>query len=69
MKLWATRDSGDPEVDVWFARPVNHASTGRYVWSHCSGFVITATQCLALFGRLPRRDRPMRVTLTGKVTK
>lgn len=79
MKLWATRDSsfwGD-DICLWRKKPHNKPApdAGRFFWYINGGKVDSQYWSFnrdvfkTLFGCLPRRDRPMRITLTGRVAK
>ena len=79
MKLWATRDSKgvllEAVVELWNDKPINANVGGvMYMWTHHhyktpSTVYMKEADFLRRFKRLPRRDRPMCVTLTGRVAK
>ena len=69
MKLWATRDIGVDDVELWSEKPGNAQDRSAPIWLGKSFVVFGPKSFKELFGRLPRRDRPMRVTLTGRVPK
>lgn len=72
MKLWATRDGVDDLVFLWEGRgkrPHRDATAdGLWVGGSLAGS-LPGMVFKSLFGRLPRRNSLMRVTLTGRVTK
>ena len=78
-KLWATRDSGilGDNVTLWLEKPHNkpYPGAGQFFWCMNHGkqeidyWAFSRNVFKAVFGRLPRRDRPMRVELTGKVLR
>ena len=69
MKLWATRDKGKDAVELWWKEPENSPPRSIPLWMGCFFCEFEPWAFKKLYGRLPRRDRPMQVTLTGRVPK
>ena len=71
MKLWATRDKSNSlqVIELWIDKPV--CLNGYWDTSDEGGSLLymSITLFKLTYKRLPRCDRPMRVTLTGRVTK
>ena len=71
-KMWATRDKTNPlhVVELWIDKPVR--VNGYWMLGPDLGhglYFMSITLFKLRYKRLPRLDRAMRVTLTGRVAK
>lgn len=60
---WATRDTDRLDLcEIWIDKPSRHIRDNDYYWAGGRGYAcrITDVQFKAIFGCLPRPDRPMR---------